>query len=230
MESDHIVRCVNIRKSYRLNGEPASTLQVLKGVNLEIVAGEFVSIVGASGSGKSTLLHILGGLDQPSEGEVYWLDKKISDLGEEELARMRGRSVGFIFQFHHLLPEFTALENVMIAGMIQRLSPRDASERGKELLSKVGLGSRLDHRPAELSGGEQQRVAVARALANSPRIIFADEPSGNLDSVSSRQMHDMLLNLNREEKQAFLVVTHNEEFARESKRVFRMIDGVLEKA
>jgi lipoprotein-releasing system ATP-binding protein len=228
METRVVVRGVNIHKSYRLNGGPEATLQVLKGVNLEIPEGEFVSIVGASGSGKSTLLHILGGLDQPSEGEVYWLDKKISDLGEEELADMRGKSVGFIFQFHHLLPEFTALENVMIAGMIQRMSPRDAQERGKELLSNVGLGSRLNHRPGELSGGEQQRVAVARALANKPRIIFADEPSGNLDSVSSRQMHEMLLGMNRDLKQTFLVVTHNEEFARESRRVFRMVDGILE--
>jgi lipoprotein-releasing system ATP-binding protein len=228
MEDELILRCANIQKAYRLNGKSDPPLQVLKGIDLEVRAGEVISIVGASGSGKSTFLHILGGLDRPTAGEVFWMGESIGGLGEEDLARLRGESVGFVFQFHHLLAEFTALENVMIPMMIQRVGREEAASRGKQLLARVGLEARLQHRPAELSGGEQQRVAVARALANRPRIVFADEPSGNLDSVSSEHLHGLLLELNRTEHQTFLIVTHNEKFARESNRVFRMADGRLE--
>ena len=228
MEQEPIVRCANIQKAYRLAGKSVVPLQVLRGINLEVNRGEVVSIVGASGSGKSTLLHILGGLDRPSGGEVFWMGKNIGLLGEEELARVRGGSVGFVFQFHHLLAEFTALENVMIPMMIQRV-PRDAAAaKGTTLLANVGLEARLHHRPSELSGGEQQRVAVARALANDPPIVLADEPSGNLDSVASGHLHELLLELNRTANQTFLIVTHNEKFAGESNRVFRMVDGRLE--
>ena len=228
MEREPVIRCVNIHKTYMMDRESDVPLQVLKGIDLEVLTGEFISIVGASGSGKSTLLHILGGLDRPSQGDVFWLGGNIGHLSEEELARLRGGSVGFVFQFHHLLGEFTALENVMIPAMIQGMSVGDAAARAKQLLARVELEGRSHHRPAELSGGEQQRVAVARALANHPRIVLADEPSGNLDSVSSEHLHELLLELNKTEKQTFLIVTHNEKFARESDRVFRMVDGNLE--
>jgi lipoprotein-releasing system ATP-binding protein len=228
MGREPIIRCENIHKSYLVKGESDIPLQVLRGIDLEVLTEEVVSIVGASGSGKSTLLHILGGLDRPSAGDVFWLGKNIGSLSEEELARVRGASVGFVFQFHHLLAEFTALENVMIPAMIQGVGREDAATKGTQLLARVGLEGRLHHRPSELSGGEQQRVAVARALANHPQIVFADEPSGNLDSVSSGHLHELLLELNRTEHQAFLIVTHNEKFARESNRVFRMVDGRLE--
>ncbi|TLY29633.1 MAG: ABC transporter ATP-binding protein [Ignavibacteria bacterium] len=225
---DPLVRCLNIQKSFTIDRGSSPPLHVLRGINLEILGGEFISVVGASGSGKSTLLHILGGLDRPTEGEVFWLEKNIGTLGDEELARLRGGTVGFVFQFHHLLPEFSALENVMIPIMIQAKSTGEAAARATRLLNRVGLQDRLRHRPSELSGGEQQRVAVARALANNPQIVFADEPTGNLDSVSSQNLHELLRELNRTEKQTFLIVTHNERFARESSRIFRMTDGILE--
>jgi lipoprotein-releasing system ATP-binding protein len=226
---DPVVRCLNIHKSFTIDRGSSPALHVLRGINLEIHGGEFISIIGASGSGKSTLLHILGGLDRPTEGDVFWLEKNIGTLGDEELAQLRGGTVGFVFQFHHLLPEFSALENVMIPIMIQKKKTDEAAARATQLLTRVGLQDRLRHRPSELSGGEQQRVAVARALANNPQIVFADEPTGNLDSVSSQNLHELLRELNRTEKQAFLIVTHNEHFARESNRVFRMADGILEK-
>ncbi|HYQ87902.1 MAG TPA: ABC transporter ATP-binding protein [Bacteroidota bacterium] len=225
---DPVVRCLNIHKSFTIDRGSSAPLHVLRGINLEILEGEFISIVGASGSGKSTLLHILGGLDRPTEGNVFWLEKSIGTLGDEELARLRGSTVGFVFQFHHLLPEFSALENVMIPIMIQKKRTEEAAARATQLLARVGLQDRLRHRPSELSGGEQQRVAVARALANNPQIVFADEPTGNLDSVSSQNLHELLRELNRTEKQTFLIVTHNERFARESNRIFRMTDGILE--
>ena len=222
-----ILRCANIHKRFLLDRSKQSNLHVLRGIDLSITAGEFVIIVGASGSGKSTLLHILGGLERPTEGEVYWDDNNIVTLNDDVLARLRGSAVGFVFQFHHLLPEFNALENVMIPLMIHRVSKVQAKSRARELLAKVELGDRLQHKPGELSGGEQQRVAVARALANNPKIVFADEPSGNLDSASSRQLRNLLSELNRTEKQTFVIVTHNEEFVEDSHRVFRMEDGVL---
>ena len=226
---DPVVRCLNIHKNFTIDRGSSPPLHVLRGINLEILKGEFISIVGASGSGKSTLLHILGGLDRPTDGDVFWMEKNIGTLGDEELARLRGGSVGFVFQFHHLLPEFSALENVMIPIMIQRRKTGEAAARAMQLLTRVGLQDRLHHRPSELSGGEQQRVAVARALANNPQVVFADEPTGNLDSVASQNLHELLSELNRTEKQTFLIVTHNERFARESNRVYRMADGILER-
>jgi len=220
-----ILRCSDIQKKYKLD---KTELHVLRGVNLEVQEGEIVSIVGASGSGKSTLLHILGGLDRPMEGNVYWGDQEIFSLSDDALARLRGGSVGFVFQFHHLLPEFTAVENVMIPQMIVGVSAVDAGRRANELLERVGVAMRGAHRPAELSGGEQQRVAVARALANRPRIIFADEPSGNLDSQNSMHLHDLLIELNRTEGQTFVIVTHNDQFSARSSRTLRMSDGTLQ--
>jgi len=222
-----ILSCSNVQKKFNLDGSANAGLHVLRGIDLVVQAGEIVSIVGASGSGKSTLLHILGGLDHPSEGEVRWEETNIIGLRDDVLARLRGSTVGFVFQFHHLLPEFTAIENVMIPMMIHRQSKERAEKRAGELLAKVGMAERLEHKPSELSGGEQQRVAVARALANAPKIIFADEPTGNLDSVSSRNVHELLWELNTTEGQTFIIVTHNEQFAERSHRVFRMQDGKL---
>ncbi len=236
-----VLRCSGVQKSYSLGrkagslqaaapdrGESPAQLHVLKGIDLEVREGEFISIVGASGSGKSTLLHVLGGLDRPSSGSVFWQDKDISLLNDGPLAVLRGTHVGFVFQFHYLLPEFTALENVMIPRMIQRASVASSRENAVKLLDKVGLGGRLHHKPTELSGGEQQRVAVARALANQPRVVFADEPSGNLDSSNSRQLHELFQELNESFNQTFLIVTHNEKFAEHSSRQFRMVDGRLQ--
>ena len=222
-----ILRCSGLHKKYVLDTTSASELHVLRGIDLEITQGEFITIVGASGSGKSTLLHILGGLDRPMEGKVFWSGHDIFSLSDDELAKLRGRSVGFVFQFHHLLPEFTALENVMIPQMILGTAPAEAEKRASELLARVNVGGRAGHRPGELSGGEQQRVAVARALANRPQIIFADEPSGNLDSQNSNQLHELLLELNRTEQQTFVIVTHNQQFSSRSSRVLEMADGTL---
>ncbi len=230
MTMDTILRCANIHKRFPRPRSGDGELEVLRGIALDVSAGEFVSIVGASGSGKSTLLHILGGLDAPSEGEVWWGEQSVMRLSEEERSRMRGQEIGFVFQFHHLLPEFTALENVIIPLLIGRSAAAEARRRAEELLGRVGLGDRLEHRPAELSGGEQQRVAVARALANRPRIVFADEPSGNLDSESSERLHELLLELNRREGQTFVVVTHNASFAASSGRILTMRDGTLQPA
>ena len=234
-QQEIILRCSNIQKSFELNrrpepGRPGSQTQlhVLKGIDIEVREGEIISVVGASGSGKSTLLHVLGGLDSPSSGKVFWQDKDISTLDDESLAELRGRLVGFVFQFHYLLPEFTALENVMIPLMIKRQSMRSARAAAEEFLRDIGLQERLHHRPNELSGGEQQRVAVARALVGRPRVVFADEPSGNLDSVNSQQLHELFLTLNAIHHQTFFIVTHNEKFVERSHRVFRMVDGKLQ--
>jgi lipoprotein-releasing system ATP-binding protein len=222
-----ILHCANIRKNFVLDRKAGTELSVLKGIDFSVREGEVVSIVGASGSGKSTLLHILGGLDTPTTGEVLWGETDIAKISDEALARLRGTTIGFVFQFHHLLHEFSALENVMIPLLIQKKSFGEADRRAKELLSRVGLSDRIQHKPAELSGGEQQRVAVARALANRPKIIFADEPSGNLDSVSSDRLHALLLELNQQEGQTFVIVTHNEGFAGHSSRRLTMRDGRL---
>lgn len=210
----------NIHKSF-------GKLEILKGVNLSVARGEIVSIVGKSGSGKSTLLHILGTLDNPDSGEVSVNQTSIRLLGPRRLAAFRNRHIGFVFQFHHLLPEFTALENVCIPGFIQK-SPDDAvKKRASELLDYLGLSRRLQHKPTELSGGEQQRVAVARALINQPDIIFADEPTGNLDSAASSDMHQLIRKLRDEHGQTFVIVTHNKELADLSDRCLEMQDGLL---
>ncbi|GAB4094426.1 ABC transporter ATP-binding protein [Flaviaesturariibacter terrae] len=200
-------------------------LEVLKGVDLSLAKGEIVSIVGPSGSGKSTLLHILGTLDRPDRGRVTLGNTELTKLSGQRLAELRNRRIGFVFQFHHLLPEFSAIENVSIPAWIggrRRGAVRPEAER---LLGLLGLGHRLDHKPGELSGGEQQRVAVARALINNPDIVFADEPTGNLDSANARELHDLFFRLRKELGQTFLIVTHNEELAQLSDRVVTMRDG-----
>jgi lipoprotein-releasing system ATP-binding protein len=222
-----ILQCTNILKTFMLDRKAGAELTVLKGIDFSLCGGEMVSIVGASGSGKSTLLHILGGLDTPTGGVVRWGGADIATMTDEALARLRGTTIGFVFQFHHLLNEFTALENVLIPLLIQNKSFVESDRRAKEVLARVGLSDRLQHKPAELSGGEQQRVAVARALVNRPKVIFADEPSGNLDSVSSDRLHQLLLELNRQEGQTFVIVTHNEAFAGHSSRRLTMRDGLL---
>lgn len=205
------------------------SLWVLKGVDVQIRKGEIVSIVGPSGCGKSTLLHILGTLDQPAKGEVTLENKKLSDLKGRGLADFRNRHIGFVFQFHHLLPEFTALENVCIPGWIAGRNKSEVEQQATELLNTLGVGNRSGNKPGALSGGEQQRVAVARALINNPDIVFADEPSGNLDTANAKELHQLFFQLRDRLKQTFLIVTHNEDLARMSDRVLHMKDGLIEK-
>jgi lipoprotein-releasing system ATP-binding protein len=223
-----VVRCVDIHKEFFYRGGELKSVHVLKGISAEFREGELVSIVGASGAGKSTFLHILGGLDHPTRGTVYWDTTEIFRLDDHALSKIRARTVGFVFQFHHLLPEFTALENVAMPALIVRQPKEWAFRRAKELLNKIGLADRAHHKPSELSGGEQQRVAVARALMNNPRIVFADEPSGNLDSANAKQLYELIVTLNRSEGKTFVIVTHNDRFAAYAQRVLRMVDGVLE--
>ena len=202
-------------------------LSVLREVNLSVSAGEVVSLVGPSGSGKSTLLHILGTLDQPDQGSVEINGTDVTRLSRNELAAFRNRSIGFVFQFHHLLPEFSALENVCIPGWLGKRARTEVKKEAQELLELLGLTGRADHRPPQLSGGEQQRVAVARALINKPAVVFADEPTGNLDTATAQEMHRLFFDLRDQLKQTFLIVTHNEELASLSDRCLRIRDGEL---
>ncbi|MFY9465578.1 MAG: ABC transporter ATP-binding protein [Sediminibacterium sp.] len=202
-------------------------VQVLKGVDITIQPGEIVSIVGSSGAGKSTLLHILGTLDRPDTGKIWLNEQEIGALSPKKLAAFRNQQIGFIFQFHHLLPEFDALENVCIPGWIAGTAKKVVKERAEYLLNILGLSGRISHKPQELSGGEQQRVAVARALINQPSIVFADEPTGNLDSKNARELHQLFLQLNRETGTSFLIVTHNEELAALCGRTLHMKDGLM---
>lgn len=205
------------------------TIHVLKGVDLELGRGEIVAIVGPSGVGKSTLLHILGALDRPNRGSVVVDGVDVFSLGDSQIARLRNVKFGFVFQFHHLLPELTALENVMMPCLISGLDPQESSERATEMLAEeAGLVGRLGHRPRELSGGEQQRVAVARALVMKPTVVLADEPSGNLDPESSRSLHRLIWNLRDRHGQSFVIVTHNMELAGGADRVLKLFDGTLE--
>lgn len=215
-----MLKATGLKKSY-------SSLPVLKGVNLEIKKGEVVAIVGASGAGKSTLLHILGSLDIPDEGGVKVNGTDLFKLSKKALADFRNKNLGFVFQFHNLLPEFTALENVMIPGLIAQGDVNKIKDRASELLKSLGLESRSTHKPSELSGGEQQRVAVARALINSPLLIFADEPSGNLDSKNATELHQLFFQLRRDFGQTFVIVTHNQEFASMADRKLEIKDGVM---
>lgn len=213
-----MLKATNIEKYY-------DKLHVLKGVDISIAKGEIVSIVGSSGAGKSTLLHILGTLDVAGKGEVLLNGQRIDKLSGKALAKFRNAHIGFIFQFHHLLPEFTALENVCIPGWIAGAKRKDTEARAVELLKSLGLGERLQNKPHQLSGGEQQRVAVARALINNPDIVMADEPTGNLDSENGRELHKLFIELRDKFQQSFLIVTHNEELAQMSDRIVHMKDG-----
>jgi lipoprotein-releasing system ATP-binding protein len=220
-----ILKAENIYKSFQTTRKVK--LEVLKGISLEIEKEKITIIVGASGAGKSTLLHLLGGLDRPDSGEVFYDDKNIFKLSEDKLARFRNKNVGFVFQFHHLLPEFTAFENVMIPQLISGISFNQAKIKSESLLKTVGLTERLDHKPAELSGGEQQRVAVARALANEPKIIFADEPTGNLDSVNSEEIHRLILDLRKNLGVTFVIVTHNQNLMNLADHIYEIKDGKI---
>ena len=202
-------------------------LQVLKGVNISIEKGEVVSIVGSSGAGKSTLLHILGTLDKADKGTITIAGKRIDELSGKKLAAFRNKYIGFVFQFHHLLPEFTALENVCIPGWIAGAKKKETLKKATELLETLGLGERLENKPQQLSGGEQQRVAVARALINNPSIVMADEPTGNLDSIHAKELHGLFIDLRKQFEQTFLIVTHNEELAAMSDRILHMKDGKM---
>lgn len=218
-----MIKAKNIHKSY-------NDLHVLKGVDITISESEVISIVGASGAGKTTLLQILGTLDQPDakpNTELVINGQSITTLNDKALARFRNKHIGFIFQFHQLLPEFTALENVCIPAFINNTPKAEAEKRAKELLDYLGLKDRIDHKPNSMSGGEQQRVAVARALINQPNIIFADEPSGNLDSESAEQLHNLFFKLREEFKQTFVIVTHNQELADMADRKLTMVDGKI---
>ncbi len=202
-------------------------LRVLEGIDLDIQKGEMLAIVGASGVGKSTFLHIIGGLDRPSAGKVLYGDLDVFGLDSDRMARFRNERVGFIFQFHHLLPEFSALENVMMPALICRMDSDQAAETAARLMKDVGLSGRLHHRPGELSGGEQQRVAVARALMLSPDVVLADEPTGNLDSHTGEAVHELLQDINKKKRVTFVIVTHNDKLAVRADRVLRMMEGKL---
>jgi lipoprotein-releasing system ATP-binding protein len=202
-------------------------VEVLRGVNIDIKKGEIVSIVGSSGAGKSTLLHILGTLDKADKGAVSLNEAEITSLQGKKLADFRNKNIGFVFQFHHLLPEFTALENVSIPGWLAGRKRKEVENKAKELLNLLGLSDRLENKPNQMSGGEQQRVAVARALINDPLIVFADEPTGNLDSANAKELHHLFFDLRNKFNQTFLIVTHNEELAQLSDRVLHMKDGKI---
>jgi lipoprotein-releasing system ATP-binding protein len=219
---NNLIRVVDLYKSYY---DGLTELPVLKGVDLQVKKAEIIAIVGASGVGKSTLLHLLGGLDRPTEGTIFYEGEDIFALNDQELDRFRNEEIGYVFQFHHLLPEFTALENVAMPGLIARQKFDVAQDRAKELLEYVGLGERLEHRPSELSGGERQRVAIARALVNQPKVVLADEPTGNLDQKTSEAVHDLLWTLSDQFNQTFIIVTHNQTLAQRADRLIQLVDG-----
>ena len=215
-----MIQAENINKSF-------GSLDVLKDVSIHIKSGEVVSIVGASGAGKTTLLQILGTLDQADSGKVKYGDQDIQNFNSAQLAEFRNKNIGFVFQFHHLLPEFTALENVCIPGLIGKRNKSELENEAKEILTFLGLGERLNHKPSELSGGEQQRVAVARAIINKPAVVFADEPSGNLDSQTADELHKLFFSLRDKYNQTIVIVTHNRELANMSDRIISMRDGKI---
>ncbi|MCF6332471.1 MAG: ABC transporter ATP-binding protein [Draconibacterium sp.] len=215
-----MIKAQNIKKSF-------GNLEVLKGINIEIPKGKIYSIVGASGAGKTTLLQILGTLSKPDSGDVFFNDKNISTFSEKEMATFRNQEIGFVFQFHHLLPEFSAIENVCIPAFIAKISKAKAEKRALELLEYLGLTDRIEHKPSELSGGEKQRVAVARALINYPSVVLADEPSGNLDSANRDELHELLFKLRDDFGQTFIIVTHDDKFADRSDKIIHIKDGVI---
>jgi lipoprotein-releasing system ATP-binding protein len=215
-----MIELKNIEKSYK-------ETKVLKGLNLSLKKGEVLSVMGASGAGKSTMLHILGTLDKPDNGEVIFNGVHVKNMNSKQLSNFRNNHIGFVFQFHHLLPEFTALENVCFPAWIKGISTEEASKKAESILTRLGLGDKVNNKPSSLSGGEQQRVAVARALINQPEIILADEPSGNLDSKNAQELHQLFMELSREFDQSFVIVTHNKELAKISDRQLWMKDGVF---
>lgn len=216
-----MIHVKDIKKSF-------GKLEVLKGIQLEIPNGKVYSVVGASGAGKTTLLQIIGTLSKPDNGEIYYDDRKISSLSEKDLAEFRNKEIGFVFQFHHLLPEFTALENICIPAFIAKKSKKEAEKAAMKLVDYLGLNDRKSHKPSELSGGEKQRVAVARALINNPSVVLADEPSGNLDSANRNELHELLFNLRDDFGQTFVIVTHDDHFAEQSDKIIHIKDGVIE--
>jgi len=220
-----ILEAKNIKKRY--GSASAGYLEVLKGVSVTFTEGEVVAVVGQSGAGKSTLVHMLGLLDRPTEGEVLFGGNDVTRYSDEQISRVRNTSIGFVFQFHHLLPEFTALENILMPSYIAGNSGQAFTEKAQSLLSDVGLADRASHRPAELSGGEQQRIAVARSLMNDPKIVFADEPSGNLDSDNADRLHDLLFSLREKHRRTFVIVTHNKELAARADRIITLQNGLI---
>ncbi len=219
-----LLRVDSIFKDYFLDGKK---IEVLRGISFEVSHGEMISLIGPSGVGKSTLLHIVGTIDRPTKGKVFFEDEDVFRFSEKKLASFRNRTIGFVFQFHHLMPEFTALENVMMPALIAGMFPNRASELAAEMLNRVGLGHRLEHIPGELSGGEQQRVAIARALVMNPKLLLADEPTGNLDERTASEIHELLFELNEEYGITFIVATHNSELANKLPRKWEMQEGKI---
>ena len=220
-----IVEAKNIKKRYYTG--TSGSLEVLKGISLSFSEGEIVAVVGQSGAGKSTLVHLLGLLDKPSEGDILFDGENVTGYSDEKISKIRNQNIGFVFQFHHLLPEFSSIENIVMPSLIAGKNGPEQMLRAQSLLSEVGLSEREHHKPSELSGGEQQRIAVARALMNSPKIIFADEPSGNLDAENAENLHNLLFDLRSEHKQTFVIVTHNKELASRADRIITISNGLI---
>lgn len=219
---NNLIRTFDLHKSYF---DGAKELRVLKGIDIEVEQGEMLAVIGASGVGKSTLLHLIGGLDRPTQGKVFYENQDIFDFNDRQLDRFRNLGIGFVFQFHHLLPEFTAIENVALGALIAGKNFQDARADARKLLDYVGLSERLEHHPSELSGGERQRVAIARALINQPKVVLADEPTGNLDRKTSAAVLDLLWDLNDRFDQTFIIVTHNQGLAQRADRLIQLVDG-----
>src|SRR5271170_2901600 len=220
--NEPLLRARGLTKTYALGKR---SLEVLRGVNLDVARGDFLALRGASGAGKSTLLHLIGGLDSPNAGEIFFAGRNLTKFSERELTHFRNRRVGFVFQAYHLLPELTALENVCLPARVARISAAQAEKRGCELLARVGLDERMDHKPSELSGGEQQRVAIARALINEPEMLLADEPTGNLDSQTGGEIIELLKNLRVEKQMTLIIATHDAKIAAHAQRVIELADG-----
>jgi len=224
-DANYIIECKNLSKSFN---DVSTNVEVLKSVSFSVKQGERIAIVGASGSGKSTLLHLLGGLDKPSQGEIFVAGQNLAKMSESKKSKFRNKTLGFVYQFHHLLPEFTAMENVAMPLLIRGLKTIDAKQQALTMLAKVGLEHRVNHKPGELSGGERQRAAIARALVTSPQCVLADEPTGNLDTKTANTVYEMMLELNQSMNTSFLVVTHDEVLAKKMDKVMRLDEGRLQ--